>query len=129
MTEFPSSKWADYELIDCGCGEKLERYGNVVMARPEPKAIWDRSLPLEKWDRMMHTRFSPGAGFGKAGKEDCGTWSRNKAFKDQWYISYHGLQKGLDSNCGLGSPPSSMWGYSLSRPPIGNTFMPTPIRG
>lgn len=102
MTEFPSSKWADYELIDCGCGEKLERYGNVVMARPEPKAIWDRSLPLEKWDRMMYTRFSPGAGFGKAGKEDCGTWSRNKAFKDQWYISYHGLQRGLDFKLRLG---------------------------
>ena len=38
----------------------------------------------------MHTRFAPGAGFGKAGKEDSGTWKRVKRMDDQWFINYGG---------------------------------------
>jgi len=74
--EFPPSYWKDYELIDSGRGEKLERFGRIVMARPEPKALWDKSMSDAEWNRMAHTRFRPGAGFGKAGKEDSGTWDR-----------------------------------------------------
>ena len=44
MVEFPSEQWKDYELLDSGRGEKLERFGRVVMARPEPKALWDKSM-------------------------------------------------------------------------------------
>jgi hypothetical protein len=36
-----SDKWADYELIDCSGGEKLERWGEHVLVRPDPQAIWD----------------------------------------------------------------------------------------
>lgn len=60
------------------------------MARPEPKAIWDKSLSEDEWNRLMHTRFAPGAGFGKAGKEDSGTWKRVKRMDDQWFINYGG---------------------------------------
>lgn len=88
--ESPSPLWKDYQLIDCGNFEKLERFGKIVMARPEPKAIWDKSLPEEEWNRLMHTRFAPGAGFGKAGKEDSGTWKRVKRMDDQWFINYGG---------------------------------------
>ena len=38
MVEYPSSNWKDYELLDSGRGEKLERFGSYVLARPEPKA-------------------------------------------------------------------------------------------
>ena len=88
--ESPSPLWKDYQLIDCGNFEKLERFGKIVMARPEPKAIWDKSLSDEEWNRLMHTRFAPGAGFGKAGKEDSGTWKRLKRMDDQWFIGYGG---------------------------------------
>ena len=88
--ESPSPLWKDYQLIDCGNFEKLERFGKIVMARPEPKAIWDKSLSEEEWNRLMHTRFAPGAGFGKAGKEDSGTWKRVKRMDDQWFINYGG---------------------------------------
>ena len=40
--EFPSENWKDYELLDSGRGEKLERFGEYVLARPEPKALWDK---------------------------------------------------------------------------------------
>ena len=88
MIEFPSPSWTDYELLDSGAGEKLERFGAYVLSRPEPKALWDKSMPQAEWDRLAHTRFKPGAGFGKAGKEDSGTWERLRRMDDQWRIRY-----------------------------------------
>ena len=102
MTEYPSQNWRDYELIDCGDGLKLERFGRFTMIRPEPKAIWTPTMPQGEWVKLAHTRFSPGAGFGKAGKEDSGTWDRLKKMDDQWHIVYPGLQKGLEFDLRLG---------------------------
>ena len=102
MTEYPSQNWRDYELIDCGDGLKLERFGRFTMIRPEPKAIWAKSMSDAEWQKLAHTRFSPGAGFGKAGKEDSGTWDRLKKMEDQWHILYPGLQKGLEFDLRLG---------------------------
>ena len=76
--ESPGKFWKDYELIDSGNFEKLERFGQYIMARPEPKALWDKSMSDSEWNRAMHTRFKTGAGFGKAGKEDSGTWEKMK---------------------------------------------------
>ena len=87
-TEFPSDRWKDYELLDSGRGVKLERFGGFILSRPEPKALWDKDMTDQEWDRLTHTRFTPGAGFGKAGKEDSGTWDRRKAMPDQWWIKY-----------------------------------------
>ena len=100
--EYPGSFWKDYELLDSGNGEKLERFGAYVLARPEPKALWDKSLSAGEWDRAAHTRFKPGAGFAKAGKEDSGTWERLRKMDDQWYIRYRGDQEGLDFTLRLG---------------------------
>jgi len=102
MVEYPSQNWKDYELIDSGNGEKLERFGPYVMSRPEPKAIWDKTLPESEWKKLSHTSFTPGAGFGKAGKEDSGTWNRFKKMDDQWYIHYPGQEKGLEFDLRLG---------------------------
>lgn len=102
MIEYPSADWKDYELLDSGGYEKLERFGSYVMARPEPKALWDKTLSQEQWDRSIHTRFTPGAGFGKAGKEDSGTWARVRKMDDQWYIRYKGQQPGLNFSLRLG---------------------------
>jgi len=100
--ESPGAFWKDYELIDSGNFEKLERFGPYIMARPEPKALWDKSLSDGEWNRMIHTRFKTGAGFGKAGKEDSGTWERRKKMDDQWYIRYNGSQEGLNFSLRLG---------------------------
>ena len=90
--EYPGTHWKDYELLDSGSGEKLERFGAYILARPEPKALWDKTLAESEWARLAHTRFKPGAGFAKAGKEDSGTWERLKKMDDQWYIRYRGAQ-------------------------------------
>ena len=101
MAEFPSILWKDYELLDSGGGEKLERFGAYVLARPEPKALWDKSLPEAEWHRLAHTTFTPGAGFGKAGKEDSGTWNRLRKMDDQWWIRY-ASEDGLKMDLRLG---------------------------
>ena len=90
--EYPAPYWKDYELVDSGRGEKLERFGKYVLRRPEPKALWAPSLPENEWKRLSHVVFRPGAGFGKAGKEDSGTWDRLRKMEDQWGIVYNGEQ-------------------------------------
>jgi 23S rRNA (cytosine1962-C5)-methyltransferase len=100
--EYPGSFWKDYELLDSGNGEKLERFGAYVLARPEPKALWTPSMSSAEWAKAAHTRFKPGAGFAKAGKEDSGTWERLRKMDDQWYIRYRGDQEGLDFTLRLG---------------------------
>ena len=100
--ESPGAFWKDYELIDSGNFEKLERFGPFIMARPEPKALWEKSLYEGEWNKLIHTRFKTGAGFGKAGKEDSGTWERRKKMDDQWHIRYKGAQEGLDFSLRLG---------------------------
>ena len=114
MVEFPDKQWKDYELLDSGCGEKLERFGSVVMARPEPKALWDKSLTEAEWRRLSQVAFKLASADGKSGGqngkgsaksgaiEDRGTWECHKKIDDQWYISYPGLQDGLKFRLRLG---------------------------
>ena len=64
-------KWSDYELIDSGSLEKLERFGPYFLIRPEPKAMWDRTLTEREWFKFAHTKFTAGVGIS-AGKEDSG---------------------------------------------------------
>lgn len=93
MVEFPSGEWSDYALVDSGNGEKLERFGKYLLIRPEPKALWDRTLSEKEWLARAHVRFKPGAGFARAGKEDSGTWEKIRRMDDQWWISYAGGPK------------------------------------
>jgi 23S rRNA (cytosine1962-C5)-methyltransferase len=74
--------WADYELIDSGNFEKLERFGEYILARPEPQAIWDRSLPESEWHRAD-------AVFKKERRgDDRGEWVLRPGMPGQWFISY-----------------------------------------
>ena len=48
-----TEKSTDYELLDSGGEEKLERYGNVLMSRPDPQAIWKKALPESEWSKVQ----------------------------------------------------------------------------
>ena len=100
--ETPGEFWKDYELLDSGNFEKLERFGRFVLSRPEPKALWGKTMSDADWARSAHIRFKPGAGFAKAGKEDSGTWEKLKKADDQWVIRYAGGQEGLSFSLRLG---------------------------
>lgn len=43
--------WKDYELLDCGGGEKLERWGDYLLIRPDPQVIWDTPRTARGWKR------------------------------------------------------------------------------
>lgn len=138
--EYVPNNWKDYELLDSGKGAKLERFGEYVLARPEPKALWDKSMSDAEWNSLAHTRFTPGAGFGKAGKEDSGTWERLRNMPDQWWIRYDGgpkfsLRLGLTSfkHVGIFPEQAANWDYIFrqtsdvaaktgSRPKVLNLF-------
>ena len=138
--EYVPQTWKDYELLDSGRGAKLERFGEYVLARPEPKALWDKSMTDAEWNSLAHTRFTPGAGFGKAGKEDSGTWERLRNMPDQWWIRYGGgpkfsLRLGLTSfkHVGVFPEQAANWDYIFkqtssiasragSRPKVLNLF-------
>ena len=50
--------WKDYELLDCGGGEKLERWGDQILVRPDPQAIWESDRKNRGW-RTANARYSP----------------------------------------------------------------------
>ncbi len=73
--------WKDYELLDAGNFEKLERFGSVVTIRPEPQAVWDRVYSVKDWEKQAHVKFVPKS-------SSAGTWQKIKDVPDRWNISY-----------------------------------------
>ena len=78
-----SNEWKDYECLDAGNGEKLERWGNIVLRRPEPLAMW----PIEMdntWKKVdgVYYRFVDGGGH----------WEFNKKLPDFWTVNYKDLK-------------------------------------
>lgn len=76
------TRWKDYELIDCGDFEKLERFGDYITIRPEPQAVWPRRLSEAEWKRTAHVQFVPKG-------SNSGIWEKKKKMPDQWRISYN----------------------------------------
>jgi 23S rRNA (cytosine1962-C5)-methyltransferase len=76
----------DYELIDSGEGEKLERYGEIILARPDPQALWKKSLSKKEWD-AAHAHFL------REGEK--GEWKVKKDVPDKWTIDFTGLTFGI----------------------------------
>ena len=96
--------WTDYELIDTGNREKLERFGKYILARPEPQAVWQRSLPESEWDKLAHARYMRLKGKKTSGDEpERGAWNRKPKMPDQWNISYRYGELNLTFRLGLTS--------------------------
>jgi 23S rRNA (cytosine1962-C5)-methyltransferase len=74
--------WKDYELIDCGDFEKLERFGNLILSRPEPQAVWKKTLSENDWKKQTHIKF-------KGRSATSGEWIKNSAhLPDRWNVEY-----------------------------------------
>lgn len=76
--------WKDYELIDCGNFEKLERFGEFIFRRPEPQAVWDKVLLESEWQKA-HAIF-------KGDSVSTGTWIKKKPIPERWEIQYKSQQ-------------------------------------
>jgi len=70
-----------YELLDCGDFEKLERFGEYITIRPEPQAVWRKSLTDKEWGKLAHVRFIPKSA-------SSGTWKKLKDIPDRWLVNY-----------------------------------------
>ena len=74
--------WVDYQLVDSGNFEKLERFGDVVFVRPEPQAIWSKSLPADRWE-------AADAVYARVGQD--GEWDFKKTLRKSWTIGWENL--------------------------------------
>ncbi|HPH94499.1 MAG TPA: class I SAM-dependent methyltransferase [Anaerolineaceae bacterium] len=85
LTLLTSPDWLDYELLDSGNGQKLERYGSNIFVRPEVQAVWQPSLPASRW-QAAHAVFIPSQ------EENGGHWQYRLAVQNPWVMSYKGLR-------------------------------------
>ena len=74
--------WKDYELLDCGGGEKLERWGKQLLVRPDPQAIWESKRENPGWKRAQGRYFRSSEGGGH--------WEKDK-LPEQWSVRYRDL--------------------------------------
>jgi len=89
--------WEDYELIDCGDFEKLERFGELTLIRPEPQAVWAKQLPASEWQKLHDIRF-------KGRSATSGEWvKKNPKAPDRWHISYKNNDVSIKLRLGLTS--------------------------
>jgi 23S rRNA (cytosine1962-C5)-methyltransferase len=85
---YPSS-WKDYELIDSGEGEKLERFGTYTLIRPEPQAIWSKVLTEGEWNKVATARFQrEQKDKFRFSEEVKGGWTRGKGMPESWNVRY-----------------------------------------
>ena len=92
-TLYPSN-WKDYELIDTGNFEKLERFGEFITIRPEPQAIWSRKLEESEWLKQAHVKF-----IGLSSSN--GKWNFLKKMPENWQINYDYQDLHLSFNLAL----------------------------
>jgi 23S rRNA (cytosine1962-C5)-methyltransferase len=89
--------WKDYELIDCGDFEKLERFGNLILSRPEPQAVWKKVMSPEEWKKRAHITF-------RGRSATSGEWVRhNKSVPDRWNVNYQNEEVSINLRLGLTS--------------------------
>src|SRR5258707_10494353 len=70
----------DYALLDSGSGRKLERFGPVVVDRPEPQALWTPGLPRPEWEKAS-------AVFAGEDDEEKGRWRTTKPVPESWPVT------------------------------------------
>lgn len=97
MQEQLTPLFGDYELIDTGSFEKLERFGRYVVRRPEPQAIWRPSLPEQEWRR------ADAAFVRDARSDERGQWRLHPGVPDRWTIGYDLRGTALRMRLGLTS--------------------------
>ena len=95
--------WKDYELIDSGDYEKLERFGKYIIRRPEPQAVWRKSLPEKEWEDAADATFKKEKGKTSQDGNDKGVWVQKNGMPDQWFINYQYKEMKLRFRLGLTS--------------------------
>ena len=105
-----SQDWKDYELIDCGRGEKLERWGEYTLVRPDPQAIWNTPRTLRAW-RKPDARYARSSTGG-------GQWEI-KNVPERWTVGYKELTFNIKpmnfKHTGLFPEQAANWDFAMEK--------------
>ena len=106
-----SNEWKDYECLDAGNGEKLERWGDVILRRPDPQAIWTVDIYDQSWKNVDGHYFRSRKGGGE--------WKFYKKLPDHWTISYKELTFKVSptnfKHTGLFAEQATNWDYMMDK--------------
>ena len=80
---FLAQQWTDFEVLDTGSGEKLERWGKYILARPDPQTIWPPALSSKRWTDADAHYLRTGGG---------GHWEFRRTIPEEWTIGYDRLR-------------------------------------
>ena len=80
---YVADQWQDYEVLDCGDGEKLERWGKYVLCRPDPQVVWPQADP-DAWSATQARYLRSDRGGGN--------WQFMEKLPERWQLSYRGLR-------------------------------------
>ncbi len=103
-----TTDWKDYELIDCSCGEKLERWTREVLVRPDPQVIWKSEKEHRLW-------YQPSARYVRS-RTGGGKWQVYKRIPDAWQVRYKDLTFNIKTmgfkHTGLFPEQAVNWDYT-----------------
>ena len=106
-----SNKWNDYKCIATGDGEKIERWNNIILRRPDPQIIWnkDKNNPIwNKWDGYYHRSKTGG-----------GSWEFKKKLPDYWTVKYNNLTFKVSptnfKHTGIFPEQATNWDYIIDK--------------
>lgn len=106
-----ADQWKDYECIDAGNGEKLERWNDVILRRPDPSVLW----PMRKDDTLWHM---PHAHYHRSIKGG-GEWEFKQKVKDSWTINYKHLRFKVSptgfKHTGLFPEQAANWDFMMKK--------------
>lgn len=106
-----SKDWKDYEILDMANGEKLERWGNIILIRPDPQIIWKNKSKPELWKKAnAHYHRSKSGG---------GEWEYIKNVPKSWQIKYKNLTFNLKpmgfKHTGLFPEQAVNWDFMINK--------------
>ncbi len=102
--------WIDYEIIDASCGEKIERWKDIVLLRPSPEIIWNNGFLGQTHRDKFHAIYHRS---NKGG----GSWENKKSMPDRWIVNYKNLKFNIKQmgfkHTGLFPEQAVNWDYII----------------
>ena len=106
-----SNNWSDYELLDTSSGERLERWGNIILIRPDPQIIWNNGDLLEKYNKIdaVYHRSNKGGGH----------WENINNIPNSWIVNYKNLKFNIKQmgfkHTGLFPEQAVNWDFMINK--------------
>ncbi|MBM3403347.1 MAG: oxidoreductase [Bacteroidetes bacterium] len=138
MGNLSPAHWQDYEIIDSGGHEKLERFGKYVLRRPEPQALWPKALTEAEWEKLSDAAFFRTKGKeGKLSASERGEWKTRSKIPEQWSILYDhdslrlvfNLRLTSFGHVGIFPEQAGNWEWVCASPTPSPSPLPPPLIG